>query len=643
MTPYGSWKSPITADLIVAGAVRLGQIELDGDDVYWVEGRPLDGARNVIVRRTADGETSDVTPPPFSVRTRAHEYGGASFAVADGVLFFSNFADQRVYRQEPGSQPLPLTPATDLRYADGVVDPSRGRMVSVREDHTAAGQEAVNTLVSLDLEEGGAGDVLASGNDFYSSPALSRDGARLAWLTWNHPNMPWDGTELWVADLRGDGSVAIQRRVAGGAGQSVFQPEWSPDGTLYFVSDRSGWWNLYRLLGDEAEHLTPMEAEFGAPQWAFGTRTYAFESERRIICQYSQRGMWYFASLDTGTLELLPIDTPYTEMSRGDIKASPGRVVFGAGSASEPSAIVLLDPDTGQTETLRRETEVAVDPGYLSTPEAFELPTDGGLTAHAFYYPARNMHYDGPEFEKPPLLVVSHGGPTGAAVTSLNMSYQFWTSRGIAVLDVNYGGSTGFGTEYRRRLNGRWGIVDVADCVNAAQFLVRRGDVDGDRLIIRGSSAGGFTTLAALTFRDVFKVGASYYGVSDLEALALETHKFESRYLDSMIGPYPERRNLYLERSPIHHTDLLSCPIILFQGLDDKIVLPNQAELMAKALMKKGLPVAYVPFEGEQHGFRKAENIKRALGAELYFYSRILGFELADPVEPVEIDNISAR
>ena len=640
VAPYGSWKSPITTDLMVAGGVSLGQIELDGDDVYWVEGRPLEDARNVVVRRTTDGEIADVTPAPFNVRTRAHEYGGACFAVVEGVVFFSNIADQRIYRQEPGRQPRPLTPAADLRYADGVVDRGRGRMVSVREDHTAEGQEAVNTLISLDLDGGGAGDVLASGNDFYSSPALSRDGARLAWLTWSHPNMPWDGTELWVADLRDDGSVANQRRVAGGPSESVYQPEWSPDGTLYFVSDRTGWWNLYRLRGDEAEHLTPMEAEFGVPQWAFGSRTYAFESARRIICQYNQRGRWSLASLDTETLELLPIDTPHTEMSRGDIKASAGRVVFGAGSATEPTAIILLDPDTGDMEKLRSETKVAVDVGYLSVPDSIEFATDDGLTAHAFYYPARNVNYDGPKLEKPPLLVVSHGGPTGAASTSFSLSYQFWTSRGIAVLDVNYGGSTGFGTEYRRRLNGRWGVVDVADCVNGAQFLVRRGDVDGDRLIIRGSSAGGYTTLAALTFRDVFKVGASYYGVSDLEALALETHKFESRYLDSMIGPHPERRDLYLQRSPIHHTDLLSCPIILFQGLEDKIVLPNQAETMVEALKEKGLPVAYVPFEGEQHGFRRAENIKRALEAELYFYSRILGFELADPVEPVEIANL---
>lgn len=638
-TPYGSWKSPITADLIVADSVSLGQIELDGDDIYWVEMRPQEGARNVVVRRTPDGTTTDITHAPFNVRTRVHEYGGACFAVSGGTVVFSNFVDQRVYRLDSGGEPRPLTPEVDLRYADGVIDPRRNLMFCVREDHTVEGREAVNTLVALDIENGGEGKVLASGNDFYSSPALSDDGTKLAWLTWNHPHMPWDGTELWVANVNDDGSLGNSQMVAGGGKDSIFQPEWSPDGTLYFVSDRTGWWNFYRLTDEGPEHLLAMDAEFAAPSWTLGTRTYAFESANRIICQYVQQGIWQIASLNTETMDLQTIDTPYTEMGRGDIKASAGRVVFGAGSSTAPTAIVQFDPDTGDLEIVKTSGEISVDAGYLSKPEAIEYPTTDGLTAFAFYYPAVNADHEGPDNEKPPLLVVSHGGPTGAAGTSFSMSYQFWTSRGIAVLDVNYGGSTGYGTTYRRKLNGNWGVVDVDDCVNGAQYLVERGDVDGDRLIIRGGSAGGYTTLASLTFRDVFKVGASYYGISDLEGLATETHKFESRYMDSMIGPYPERIDLYTERSPIHHTDLLSCPIILFQGLEDKVVLPNQAEAMVEALKKKGLPVAYLPFEGEQHGFRKAENIKRALEAELYFYSRILGFELAEPVEPVEIEN----
>ena len=641
IAPYGSWKSPITPDLIVQDSVGLGSVQLDGDDVYWVEMRPHEGARNVIVRRTPDGSTSDVTPPPFNVRTRVHEYGGLCFWVSGGVVYFVNYADQRVYRQDPDEQPSPITPeGVDLRFADGMIDPHRNRLVCVREDHRETVSEAVNTIVAIDLARGGEGDVLVSGTDFYGYPSVSPDGSTLAWLSWNHPNMPWDHTELWTADISEDGTQGQATQVAGQPGESIFQPEWSPDGVLYFVSDRTGWWNLYRRRDGHIEAIAPTRAEFGVPAWTLGARTYAFESADRIVCQYVENGIWNVATLDTHTSELKPIETPYTEMSRGDIKASPGRVVLEAASASLPNALLTLDPDTGETNTLRESRSVPVEEGYISTPRPIEFETTGGRTAHALYYPARNMDFAGPEGERPPLLVVSHGGPTSCATTSLDLSYQFWTSRGIAIVDVNYGGSTGYGTQYRRRLNGQWGIVDVDDCINAALHLVREGEVDGDRLIVRGGSAGGYTTLASLTFRDVFKVGASYYGISDLEALAKETHKFESRYLDSLIGPYPECCDLYVERSPIHHTDRLSCPIILMQGLEDEVVPPNQAEVMVEALRNKRLPVAYLAFEGEQHGFRKPENVVRSLEAELYFYSRILSFDLADEIAPVEIENL---
>ena len=645
IAPYGSWKSPITAEPIVAEAVGFGGIALDGEDIYWLESRPSEGGRRVIVRRTPDGETADVTPRPFNVRTRVHEYGEGDFTVADGVVYFANFDDQRLYRQEVGGEPQPLTPRAappgGLRYADFVVDGLRQRLICVHEDHAGVGQEPVNTLAAVPLA-GGAPQVLVSGSDFYSAPRLSPDGGQLAWLSWNHPNMPWDGTELWVAPVAEDGSLGDPELAAGGPEESVLQPAWSPDGRLYFVSDRTNWWNLYRRNGDgSVESVTgPMDLEFAKPHWVFGSNTYGFASAGRVICGANDRGTWGLYSLDTAGGRLESLNLPYSELGRADLKVDRGQAVFGAGSPTQPIAVLRLGLAENSVTNLRRASSATVDSGYLSAPRAIEFPTEDGLTAHAFYYPPRNVDYAAPEGEKPPLLVKSHGGPTAAASQALSLSIQYWTSRGIGVLDVNYGGSTGFGREYRDRLKGQWGIVDLDDCVNGARYLVGQGEVDGDRLAIDGGSAGGYTTLAALAFRDVFAAGASHYGVSDLAALARDTHKFESRYLDSLVGPYPEREDLYLERSPIHHTEGLSCPLILFQGLEDKIVPPSQAELMFEAVRAKGLPCAYVPFEGEQHGFRRAENIRRALDGELYFYSRVFGFDLAEEVEPVEIENL---
>ena len=635
--PYGSWKSPITADVVAGGEVGLEQVRLDGDDVYWIERRSQEGGRKVIVRRSPDGRVTDVTPPPLNARTRVHEYGGGDYAVSGGTIVFANFTDQRLYVQRVGSPPRPLTAAASLRYADGVIDRRRNLLFCVCEGHTGHG-EAINTLVSIDLQGGGAGNVLVSGNDFYSSPRLSPDGSQLAWLTWNHPNMPWDGTELWVGKLNEDKSISDRVRIVGGISESVVQPEWSPEGTLYFVSDRTGWWNLYRCRGRKVEPICPMDAEFGEPQWVFGNALYGFDSESRIICSYAKDGKWYLASIDTVTGELNTVEIPYSAISR--IQTGGGRVVLIAASSTEPTSIVSLDLATRDLEVLRRSRELTVDAGYLSAPRAIEFPTEQSLTAYGIFYPPQNRDYVGPADEKPPLLLMSHGGPTSATSTSLRYTVQYWTSRGIAVLDVNYGGSSGYGREYRERLKGQWGIVDVDDCVNGARYLVEAGAVDGNRLAIRGGSAGGYTTLCALTFRGAFRAGASHYGISDLEALAKDTHKFESRYLDGLIGPYPERRDLYVERSPIHFTDRLACPMILFQGLEDKVVPPKQAEEMFEAVRAKGLPVAYLTFEGEQHGFRKAENIKRVLEAELYFYSKVFKFELADPVEPVKIENL---
>lgn len=638
ISPYGSWKSPITADLIASGTIGLGQIALAGSDTYWVEMRPSEAGRSVLVRRTPDGRTCDVTPAPFNVRTRVHEYGGGAFAIAGGSVYFSHFGDARLYRQDPDGAPRPLTGEGPLRFADLEVDRRRRRVICVCEDHSAAGREPVNTLVSIGRDGDAEPIVLAAGNDFYSSPRLSPDGMRLAWLSWNHPNMPWDGTELWIGEIDNDGSIGQCERVAGGAQESIFQPEWSPDGVLYFVSDRTAWWNLYRYRDGQVEALCPKAAEFGAPQWIFRMSMYGFASADQIVCTYGEGGVRRLARLDTRTLVLTPLEIDLSEFDA--VHVAPDRAVFIAGSSTRTLALTQLDLRTGALEVLRRSNEVVVDAGYVARAEAVEFPTQGGRTAYAFFYQPNNQDYSAPVGERPPLLVLSHGGPTAATSSTLRLAVQFWTSRGIAVLDVNYGGSTGYGRAYRQRLDGQWGVVDVDDCVNGARFLVERGLVDGKRLGIRGSSAGGYTTLCALTFRDMFTAGASSYGIGDLEALATDTHKFESRYEERLVGPYPERRDLYRARSPIHFTDRLSCPVIFFQGLDDKVVLPNQAEAMVAALRAKKLPVAYVPFAGEQHGFRRAETIRRALEAELYFYARVFGFALAEPIEPVPIENL---
>ena len=634
---YGSWKSPVTSDLVSSSAVRFDrQIEVDGSDIYWVEMRPEEEGRYVVVRRSQDGRSADVTPKPFNVRTRVHEYGGGAYKVDRGTIYFSNFVDQRLYRQLPNSIPEPITPEGGMRYADGVIDHLRNRMICVCEDRTNSDREAENYLATMSTDGSGRFRKLISGNDFYSSPRIDPNGSLLAWLAWNHPNMPWDYTELWVGEIEKDGSIAKPIQIAGGDNESICQPQFASDGTLHFISERTGWWNLYSWKDGTVEALCPMEAEFGAPHWVFGTSNYSFESGR-LICTYVKDGSSHLASLDLSTRELKETGIRYTSIS--GVRGGRGFAVLLAGSPTEAESIIRLEIAGGNVEILGRSIPVTVPPQYLSLPESIRFPTEGGLTSHALYYRPKNGDYVGPVDERPPLIVVSHGGPTSAASSTLNLSIQFWTSRGFAVADVDYGGSTGYGRAYRQRLDGRWGIVDVDDCVNCARYLIQRGEVDEKRTAIRGGSAGGYTTLAALTFREVFRAGASYYGVSDLEALARDTHKFESRYLDRIIGPYPAARDLYVQRSPISHAESLSCPVIFFQGDEDKVVPPDQAELMVDALRRQGIPTAHILFQGEQHGFRKAENIKRALDAELYFYSRIFGFVPADAIEPVLIYN----
>jgi dipeptidyl aminopeptidase/acylaminoacyl peptidase len=635
--PYGSWKSPITSDLIVAKTTVLSDVRIDGDYVYWLEGRPQEQGRSVIVRAGPDGLATDITPAGFNVRTRVHEYGGASWLVAGGLCIFSNFADQRLYLQrDRQADPAPLTPESShasgggggWRYGDGVPDLLRRRWIGVREDHSGEG-EPVNAIAAIDLDRPGisSGSVLVSGHDFFCSARLSPDGKAMLWLAWDHPNMPWNGTTLYLADIDAGGAPFGARVIAGGVDESVFQPEWSPDGNeIVFVSDRTGWWNLYAydVATATTRPLCPMAAEFGMPQWNLGMSTYAFCGARRIVCAYTTAGLGRLATLDltAGTLEA--IETEFTEF--GSVRADGNRLVFRAGAPDRPTSVVSLDMQSGQYRILKQATDL-LDRAelhiarYLAKVEPVEFPTTGGKTAFGLFYPPHNPDYAGGAVERPPLLVKCHGGPTSSASSTLNLGIQFWTSRGIAVLDVNYGGSTGFGREYRDRLKLSWGIVDVDDCVNGAEYLARQGRVDAKRAVISGGSAGGYTTLAALAFRDFFQGGASYYGVSDAAALARDTHKFESRYLDWLIGPFPETEQRYHERSPVYHADRLSKPVIFFQGTEDAVVPPNQTEIMVEALRRKGNAVGYFLFTGEQHGFRQADNIKRCLDAELAFYA----------------------
>jgi dipeptidyl aminopeptidase/acylaminoacyl peptidase len=625
--PFGAWRSPITSDLIVGETIGLGDILVDGGDIYWIEGRPREGGRNVVVRWRPDGATDDITPAPLSARTRVHEYGGGAATVAGGVVFFSNFTDQLLYRQAAGHAPAPLTPeAGGWRYADGVFDAAHGRWIGVREAHGAEGR-VDNTLVAVALDAPGPGQVLAKGHDFYASPKLSPDGKRLAWLSWDHPNMPWVATELWLAEIAANGTLAAPRRLAGGPQESIFQPQWSPDGVLYFVSDRTGWWNLYRVdrSAGSVHPICPREAEFGQAQWNFGQSTYAFLSAEQLVCAYHEAGRSHLARLDIATGKLAPLEVPYSEF--GAIRVAGGRIICRAGSPADPSAIVAIDPANGAVEVLRQSMPAAGGDAlrrYFSVPQHLAFATEGGLTAYANYYPPSNPDYARPPGEKPPLVVKCHGGPTASASNVLSLGIQYWTSRGIAVIDVDYGGSTGYGRAYRERLRGGWGVIDVEDCVNATKHVIAEGLADGERCVITGGSAGGYTVLAALALRDVFQGGASHYGVSDIAALARDTHKFESRYLDWLIGPYPEEADLYRERSPLTHADRLNRPVIFFQGEDDRVVPPNQTELMVEALRRRGIPTGYLLFAGEGHGFRRAENIKRALDAELYFYATLI-------------------
>jgi dipeptidyl aminopeptidase/acylaminoacyl peptidase len=478
--------------------------------------------------------------------------------------------------------------------------------------------------------------VSASGHDFFSSPTFSPDGGRLAWMTWDHPQLPFTGTDLWVADF--DGSrLGEPRHVAGGLEESIFQPQWS-DGTLHFVSDRSGWWNLYRERGGEVEAVAPIDAELGWMQWQFGLSSYVFLPDGRIACILNRGARQPLTFIADGGYEEASV--PFDAVSYPFLRGHGSRLVWIAASATEPPSLLLFDAESGKLDVLARSVEDPIDPRYVSVAEPIEFPTDDGVTGYGFFYPPANPDFNAPPDERPPLVVSVHGGPTSQHVAAVEPSLQYLTSRGLAVLDVNYGGSTGYGRAYSERLKHRWGIVDTADSIAAARYLVERGDVDGDRIAITGGSAGGYTTLYALTFEDFFATGASFFGVTDLIDFNSSTHKFESHYDRWLIGPYPEEAETYKARSPAIAADGLNVPVLLLQGLDDKVVPPSQAEIMVEALRRNHVPFAYVAFEGEGHGFRKAENIRRSLEAMFYFFARVFGFEPADEIEPVHIENL---
>ena len=622
--PFGAWPSPLTAQAVAAGSVRVGGLALDGDDVYWVESRSAEQGRLALLRKRKDGDVEEVVSAPYSVRTRVHEYGGGAFAVDGGEVIFANDADQRLYRVDT-TKPAPwqveaITPPRDTRYADLQFDRRWGRVVCVAERERKHG-EPEDFIAGVSLTSGEV-SVLVRGADFYAFPRIHPAGERLAFLTWNHPSMPWDDCELHLAEIGVDGALAPARKVAGGRDESIFQPAWSPTGVLHFASDRSGFSNLYRLGSDgDVVCLCSAEAEFATPLWVFGLSTYAWLDHATLVCIFQESGFWHLATLNSETGQLDTIATALTEL--GSVFAQGGRALFLGGSAAQAPALYCLSAQGREVKLFHRPSPDLVEANTVAYPKAISFPTAEGATSHGLLYLPQNPDCEAAADERPPLLVVCHGGPTGSTSTALSLNIQFWTSRGFAVLDVNYRGSTGYGRAYRKALDGQWGIADVEDCVAGARTLAAQNLVDGKRMAIRGSSAGGFTVLCALAFHDVFAAGASYYGVSDLEALAKDTHKFESHYLESLIGPYPQRRDLYRERSPIHAAERLACPVIFFQGLQDRVVPPAQAENMVQALRSRGIIAPLLTFPDEQHGFRRKETIVRSLTDELAFYRQV--------------------
>lgn len=629
--PYGSWPSPISAELVAGKSLRLGQPRIFGDAVYWTETRPQESGRTTLVKWTQKSGCQDLVPHPYSLQSKVHGYGGGVFTVGDETLWFVNKHDQCVY-EVTGSTVRMLTRNSTRCFGDLVHDSHRNRLLAVCENQDPALTEPENSIVAIDCRTGDL-ETLLSGSDFYSSPRVSPNGERLTWLEWPHPDMPWDATRLYVAGFDTNGMPGEVQLIAGGGDESVLQPAWRHDDEIVFVSDCTDWWNLYAWKNGVLRALHPMEAEFAVPHWVFGTSTFGFRNPDRLVCAYTSNGIWHFAELDLQSGAWRQHELPYTQIDH--VHAGDGKVALQASGVTQPATIVWLD-EHESAEELRHAAEVNLEEAFLQPPEAITFNTGGNEIAHGLYYAPANPGYAADPATAPPLLVKAHGGPTSASSSAFDMKIRYWTSRGFAVLDVNYRGSAGYGRRFRKSLYGRWGTADVEDCINGARHLASRGLADPERMVISGSSAGGFTVLAALTFHDVFAAGASYYGVADPITVMRDTEKFESRYGDQLIGPLPETEAIWRQRSPLSNAEKLDRPVIFLQGLEDQIVPPDQSERMFEAARTKGLETFYIAFAGEGHGFRGAETIATALRAEYAFYCRILGICASEPLPDLE-------
>ncbi|MEM8985835.1 MAG: prolyl oligopeptidase family serine peptidase [Pseudomonadota bacterium] len=640
--PYGAWSSPLSAEHLSGQSYGFFDLQFNHGALYWREHKPSEGGKYALMHFTKKDGAAEAGGQSLDVRTQVHEYGGRAVLAANDFVVVSNIADHQLYQWSAGGHARKLTAIDGLRFADCVEDAARNRIICVREDHRGEG-EAQNTIAAIMLEPSSSDEgqrVLVEGSDFFAYPALSPDGEKIAWVSWDHPNLPWDNTSLWVGDIDQAGEIVNRRKLNDGVRESILQPRWKDNETLYFISDRTDWWNIHVWKNGEIHVVHKRSADFAFPLWLLGENHYDFLPNGDIIARFVEDQSYALGRISTSNGALTPI--PLDGGEPGGFVVGDDSIYVVVRSKTGHDILAQYDISTGETSVIRQIDEPRLEDNFISQAQAVSFNTSNGEKAYAYYYAPANPQFRAPAEDKPPLIVKMHGGPTFHTSPYLNYDIQFWTSRGFALLDVNYRGSSGFGRAFRRSLYGEWGVKDIEDAINGALYIADEGLVDRDRLLIRGSSAGGFAVLAALAFHDVFAGGGNYFGVSDLEMIAKDTHKFESHYFEHLVGPYPEARTTFIERSPINSIERLNKPLITLQGADDKVVPPNQSELIFEALKADGTPTAYLLFDDEKHGFQKAETRKRALEAELYFYGKILGFEPAGDIAPVLIHNQNA-